>query len=136
MITKGSIKAATIGNHMVVSEVSVLNYHKMQQPITQATGTHKEDLPEYKKYAQLGDNVISLRAAAEKYNIPPTTISGWIARQLISVTSNDGRRKLLPEQDIAFFSEIYHANKGRGKWLFNADGTPYVPRSEKTLVAA
>ena len=135
MIEVGTVKAANISGETVVSEASIRKFHK-QQPISQPTGLRKEDFPEYKKYVHLKGNLISLRVAAKAYHIPPTTISGWIARQVISVISQQGRKKFLPEQDLAYCAEIYHERGGQGKWLFNTDGTPYVHRSEKIQIPA
>ena len=135
MIEEGTVKAANISGETVVSEASIRKFHK-QQPISQPTGLRKEDFPEYKKYVHLKGKQISLRVAAKAYNIPPTTISGWIARQVISVISQQGRKKFLPEQDLAYCAEIYHERGGQGKWLFNTDGTPYVHRSEKFQIPA
>jgi excisionase family DNA binding protein len=135
MIEAGTIKAANVSGETIVSEASIRKFHK-QQPISQPTGLHKEDFPEYKKYVHLKGKLISLRVAAKAYHIPPTTISGWIAREVISVISQQGRKKFLPEQDLAYFAEIYHERGGQGKWLFNTDGTPYVHRSEKVQIPA
>ena len=135
MIEAGTVKAANISGETIVSEASIRKFHK-QQPISQPTGLHKEDFPEYKKYKHLKGKLISLRVAAKAYNIPPTTISGWITREVISVISQQGRKKYLPEQDMAYFAEIYHDRGGQGKWLFNSDGTPYIHRSEKVQVPA
>jgi len=74
-----------------VSEASIRKFHK-QQPISPTTGLHKEDFPEYKKYKHLKGKLISLRVAAKAYHIPPTTISGWITREVISVISQQGRK--------------------------------------------
>jgi hypothetical protein len=133
MIEAGTVKAANISGETIVSEASIRKFHK-QQPISQPTGLHKEDFPEYKKYKHLKGKLISLRVAAKAYHIPPTTISGWITREVISVISQQGRKKFLPEQDLAYCAEIYHERGGQGKWLFNTDGTPYIPRSEKVQI--
>ncbi len=72
-----------------------------------------------------------MRKAEEKYGVPSPTISSWVKKGYITLLGNEGNKKFLDEQDVAYCAKVYHARRGQGKWLFNADGTPYVPRSEK-----
>jgi excisionase family DNA binding protein len=136
MIEAGRIKAANISGEIVVSEASVNKYHKKQQPISQPTGIRKEDLLEYRKFNYLKGDAIWLSEAARKYGIPHQTILKWIQRGFISESGKSGNRLMLNEQDVAYCAEIYNSHHGRGKWLFNVDGTPYVPRAEKIPVPA
>ena len=136
MIEAGTIRAANIGEETVVSEASVNKYHKKQQPISQPSGLRKEDLAEYRKFKPLRGKVIWVRKAEEKYGVPSPTITSWAKRGYIAVIGQDGNKTLLDEQDVAYCAAIYQANRGQGKWLFNTDGTPYVPRAEKMQVPA
>jgi hypothetical protein len=134
MIEAGKIKAAILSGETVVSEASVRKFHK-QQPISQPSGLRKEDLPEYRKFMQLRGISIWGRKAQEKYGIPAQTIATWAQKGFIKQIGNDKNKVLLDEQDVAFCAEIYQSHRGQGKWLFNADGTPYIPRSERVQLA-
>jgi predicted site-specific integrase-resolvase len=135
MIGTGSIKAANISGETVVSEASIRKFHK-QQPISQPSGNQKEDLPEYKRYAYLRDGMISIAEAARKYDITFSALQRWVTRGYVIRKGQEKNKILLNEQDVAYCAEIYHSHRGRGNWLFNADGTPYVPRSEKVQIPA
>jgi excisionase family DNA binding protein len=124
MIETGTIKAANIGEEIVVSEASIRGF------------IPKDQLPEYKKYTHLKGVPIWLSEAARKYDITLSVVHRWVERGYITRLGQDKNKIILNEQDVAYCSEIYHANKGQGKWLFNADGTPYVPRSEKAQAPA
>lgn len=134
MIEVGTIKAANISGETVVSEASIRKFHK-QQPISQPTGLHKEDLPEYSKFKNLSGKRIWARGAEEKYGVPAQNITTWVQKGFIGKLGVEKNKILINEQDVAYCAEIYHSHRGRGKWLFNADGTPYVPRSEKAVPA-
>ena len=136
LIEAGAVKAAKIGGDTVVSEASVSKYHNKQQPISQPSGLRKEDLAEYRKFKHLRGIGIWVRKAEEKYGVPSPTITSWAKRGYIAVIGQDGNKTLLDEQDVAYCAAIYQANRGQGKWLFNTDGTPYVPRDEKLQVPA
>jgi len=135
MIDDGSIKAANVGGETVVSEASIRKFHK-QQPISQPSGFQKEDLPEYKKLASFRGQSISIAEASRKYTINFSTLRRWVQRGFVQVLGTDKNKTLINEQDVAFCAETYRNNHGQGRWLFNVDGTPYIPRSEKTLIAA
>ena len=135
MIDDGSIKAANVGGETVVSEASIRKFHK-QQPISQPSGNQKENLPEYKRYAYLRDGIISIAEAARKYDITFSALQRWVTRGYVIRKGQEKNKILLNEQDVAYCAEIYHSHRGRGNWLFNADGTPYVPRSEKVQIPA
>lgn len=130
MIEAGRIKAANVSGETVVSEASVRKFHR-KQPISQPTGKQKEDLPEYRKYKHLSGRSIWVRGAEEKYNVPAQNITTWVQKGFIHKFGVDKNRSLLNEQDVAYCAEIYHSRPGRGKWLFNTDGTPYIPQSEQ-----
>jgi excisionase family DNA binding protein len=135
MIEAGTVKAANISGETVVSEASVRKFHK-QQPISQPSGIRKEDLPEFKRYAHLKGFGIWVRKAEEKYGVPSPTVTNWVKKGYIGIIGQEGNKILLNEQDVAYCAGIYQSNRGQGKWLFNTDGTPYVPRSEKIQIPA
>jgi len=135
MIEAGTIKAANISGETVVSEASIRKFHK-QQPISQPSGTQKEDLPEYRKFSFLSRQSIGISEAARKYEITFSALQKWVVRGYITRLGQDKNKILLNEQDVAYCAEIYRSHRGRGNWLFNFDGTPYVPRSEKVHISA
>ena len=124
MIEAGTIKAANISGETVVSEASVREL------------TPKEKLPEYKKYAHLKGMSIWISDASRKYDIPNQTIVRWVAKGIIIRLGTDKNKVLIDQADVAYCAEIYHAHPGQGKWLFNLDGTPYVPRTERVQIPA
>lgn len=122
MIAHGKIRAAMIGDEVVVSEEEIR---------TQAV-TRKEDLPEYKKHAHLKGTGIGISESAQKYGINAITIFGWYRRGFISevgrVTGLGGEKILLDEADVAYCVEVYKTMGGRqGKRIFDNDGMPYQP---------
>ena len=135
MIEAGTIKAANISGETIVSEASIRKFHK-QQPISQPSGTQKEDLPEYRKFSFLSMQSIGISEAARKYEITFSALQKWVVRGYITRLGQDKNKILLNEQDVAYCAEIYRSHRGRGNWLFNFDGTPYVPRSEKVQISA
>ena len=134
MIEAGTIKAANISGETVVSEASIRKFHK-QQPISQASGVRKEDLPEYQKFNGFAGLSISISDAAREYDIPNPTIVRWVAKGIIKRLGTDKNKVLIDHADMAYCAEVYHSHRGRGKWLFNADGTPYIPQSLKLQVS-
>ena len=117
MIKSGKIKGGLLSDGaMVVSEDTL--------PI------RKENLPEYRKYAHLEDIRIGVGEAARKYKIPVSTIHRWaVSKKIIKILARDGQKVLLNEQDVAYCAEVYIQHKGQGKWIFNSDGTPYIPNN-------
>lgn len=89
--------------------------------------TPKEERPEYQK--RLAGLPISISQAGRKYQVSKQTISRWLKKGYIRKVGLDRNRILIDEADIAYCSAIYHANKGQGRWLFNPDGTPYIPKT-------
>ncbi len=88
----------------------------------------KEERPEYILFAHLSNVPITLNQASKKYGIACSTISRWIDKGYITVLverEKRGQKILLNEQDIAYCAYVYKENRGRGKWVFNPDGTPY-----------
>ncbi len=121
LVSAGRMKAITLNGEIAVSEESI---EKKSAPVS-VPGIQKTDLPEYKKFAHLAGVEIWMSEAARKYNVPHPTLSLWSKRFYITKLGKVGNKTMLNEQDVAYCAEIYHANAGQGKWLFNKDGTPY-----------
>jgi hypothetical protein len=112
-ISSGKIRAAKHGGEILLFESDLMaELPKVQRP-------------EYIKYAHLKGVGISVRAAGRKYSIPSDTLSEWSKKGYISTIGFVGNKKMLDEADVAYCAEVYSANKGQGKWIFNPDGTPY-----------
>ena len=116
MISSGKIQGGVLPDgEMVVSESTI--------PTKQFP--KKEDLPEYKKYAQLKGEKIWVSEAARKYKVPHGNLVRWSKAGVISVAGKDGNRTLLSEQDVAYCADVYRKYGSHGRRLFNIDGTPY-----------
>ncbi|HLF03220.1 MAG TPA: hypothetical protein VI547_14650 [Anaerolineales bacterium] len=90
-----------------------------------------------KYFAHLKGKPIWVAEAARKYGIPHQTISRWMTRGYIKQVGRDeshSQKILLDEADVAYCAEVYrvYSSKGR-RWLFNDDGTPYIPKGEPSL---
>lgn len=62
-------------------------------------------------------NTLSLREAAAKYDIPPSTISGWVRGGMVRIVARPklrGQPMLIAEPDVAALAETYE--RGRGHW--------------------
>ncbi len=120
LIESGRIKGGTLPDgEMLVTEDSL--------PLK------KEDLPEYKLFANLRGRPIWISKASRKYGVLQRTISNWVKAGVIKRLGKDGNKVLIDEADVAYCAEIYRQRGGQGKTLFNSDGTPYKP---KTRLAA
>ena len=118
MAQSGKINAAVLpGGDMVVSESSIKG------------NLRKEDLPEYKQFIKLKGTGLGLRESADEYNLPVSTLRGWVTKKIVSTIGIDGRKTLLDQADVAYCAKIYHAIGGQGKRIFNLDGTPYKPKT-------
>ena len=119
MARSGKINAAVLPDgDMVVSDDSI-----------KAKILKKEDLPEYKKFADLADETIWVSKAARKYGISQSTISRWTQLGYIKKTGKQGNKRLLNAQDVAYCAEIYNTRKGQGKRIFDQNGMPYIPKT-------
>ena len=119
MARSGKINAAVLPDgDMVVSDASI-----------KAKTLKKEDLPEYKKFADLADEVTWGSKAERDYEIPTPTISRWVKSGYIKKRGVQGRKVLLSAQDVAYCAEIYKTRGGQGKRIFAENGTPYVPKT-------
>jgi predicted site-specific integrase-resolvase len=121
LVEKGKIRAGKLpSGEVIVSEQDA----QAQKPI------RKEELPEYIKYLHLRGTEISINEASRKYDINHQTLLKWVQAGYIKSINNDGYRLFVDEADVAYCHEVYRQRGGgRGRWLFNRDGTPYQPKS-------
>ncbi len=120
LIESGRIKGGTLPDgEMIVTEDSLPQ--------------RKEDLPEYKLFADLRGKPIWISKAAREYSVTQQTISNWVKAGVIKRLGKEGNKVLIDEADVAYCAEIYRQRGGQGKTLFNSDGTPY---KSKTSFAA
>ena len=89
----------------------------------------KEDLPEYKKHEHLDGKEVGINEGAINYEVPYTTLYRWYKKGLIERLGKKGQKVLLDEADVAYCAEIYHDRGTQGRKIFNADGTPYQPKT-------
>ena len=116
MIKSGKIKGGLLPDGaMVVSEDTIPK--------------RKEDLPEYKKYANLKGVGIGIAESARKYDVNISTLQRWSQAKYIARIGTEKNKVLLNEQDVAYCSETYHRSGGQGKRLFNPEGLPYTEAS-------
>ena len=119
MAQSGKINAAVLSDgDVVVSESSV-----------KAKVLKKEDLPEHKKFADLAGKATWVSKAAREYDLPLSTISRWTQLGYIKKMGKQSNKTLLSAQDMAYCAEIHQTRGGQGKRIFNADGTPYTPKT-------
>jgi hypothetical protein len=85
----------------------------------------REDQPEFKRFAYLAGQGISIREASVRFGIPNPTISRWVKKGYIKVLGHEGRRVFIDLADISYCAGVYLKNPGRGKWIFNQSGNPY-----------
>ena len=116
LIRAGTLNAARIKGETVVDEKKVEEI---------ATQPKKRDLEEYKQFAHLAGEKIWMSEAARKYGVSHPTISRWTQAGYIKKVDSDGYRTYLSEQDMAYCAFVYGERRGRGKRVFNKDGTPY-----------
>ncbi len=128
LIESGTIRAAMIGEEVVVSEDQV------RGQAIQEKGLRKEDLPEYQKHAHLKGQAIWISEAARKYNILQPTLSKWVRAGIINVLGKEANRILIDEADVAYCAEIYRKRGKPGRILFNPDGTPYKPKTGPLVI--
>lgn len=120
LIESGTIKAAMIGETIVVSESDAQGAGK---PL------RKEDLPEWKKHAHLKGAEIGVGEGARKYDIPVSTLHRWAIKSIVKIVGREGQKVLLDEADVAYAAEVYRERGGQGRWLFDESGLPYKPKT-------
>jgi hypothetical protein len=121
LIESGKIKAAMIGETIVVSESDAQGAGK---PL------RKEDLPEYKAVEHLAGIPIWVSEAAREHNIPHQTILRWLKIGIIKRVGENGNKILIDAADIAYCAKIYHDRDTRqGRRLFDKYGLPYKKKT-------
>lgn len=85
----------------------------------------REQLPDYKEFAHLQGEPISISDAARKYELQTSTLTRWMQRGYIARLGKEGRRTLLDEADVAYCAKVYRSDSGQGKWAFDSHGKPY-----------
>jgi len=122
LVESGTIKAAMVGDTVVVQESEVQHSGK---PL------HKEDLPEYKAVEHLRGTGVGVGEASEKYGIGFSTIFRWYQKGLIGeverVMVQGGEKILLDECDVAYCVSVYRKIGGQGRRVFDKNGLPYRP---------
>ncbi len=81
------------------------------------------------QFEHLRGNPITVSDAAEKYDVPATTIREWVKREYIRVLM-PGYGMTLDEQDVAYCVDVYRdkklkAGKTSGLRIFDGAGRPY-----------
>lgn len=128
-LSESDLKHLTHGELINLVNRGMLRVMTSAQTLT--LNMQKDSLPEYIKFRHLKGVAISIGNASRKYNIPHPTISRWVKRGLVEQLGMDKNRVLIDEADIAYCAEISSHRPGRGKWLFNPDGSPYIPENPK-----
>ena len=83
-----------------------------------------------KKTHHLKGTAITITRAAEKYDLPQSTISRWVKAGHIQVLRKEGRRVFIDEGDVAYCVAVYKAvGGGQGKRILDDQGLPYVPKT-------
>jgi DNA-binding transcriptional MerR regulator len=59
--------------------------------------------------------LISLRRAARRFRIAPTTLSGWVQQGFIQYAMTDGKYKFFRLEDIELLAKVWKTDPGRGK---------------------
>jgi predicted site-specific integrase-resolvase len=95
----------------------------------------KEKHLEYQDVEKLRGVLLGINEASKKYEIPFSTLRGWIQRGFVDKVGKKGQKILIDEADVAYCAAVYH-QKGasQGRWLFNPDGTPYTPVAQKQVI--
>jgi excisionase family DNA binding protein len=130
LVESGKMRGAKLPDGSVaVSEKSVVK-RKSSIERSAVNGVPREELPEYKRFKNLIGNPISISAAARKYNVHQRTVSRWVSRDYIQRIGIEKNKILIDEADVAYCASI-HKKRGakRGTWVFNEDGTPYIPEA-------
>jgi|GEM_PF-299537 hypothetical protein len=118
LIEAGTITAGEINGEVIVNETEIRN--RVQR---------REDLPEYRQYEHLKGVGIGINEAAKTYNVSYTTVRNWVVRGLIGRLGNRGQKVLLDQADVAYCVAIFRQGGSQGRRIFNADGTPYIPKT-------
>lgn len=120
LCNRGTIKANIFNGEILVSEQDVIVNADIEQQ------------PDYKHVSHLAGQGISISAAAKKYQVPQQTISRWVHRGWIKIIQVVGRKTMIDESHIAYYSTAYIAKGGgQGKWVFGKTGKLYEKHSKR-----
>lgn len=95
MAKSGKIKCVMLNNQILLRESDVMAQSPKNPDLTGAS--------------------ISIRNAARKYGITPSTISRWVARGLIRIVDQVGNKIMIDESDMAFMADYYKKRPGSGR---------------------
>jgi hypothetical protein len=102
-------------------------------PSSSSRFPEREKLPEFQQFKHLKRQPIGIREAARKYGpdygVYNELLIRWRNAGWIEQLGRHGKRVLLDEQQVAYCSLIYSRSSGRGKRVFNPDGTPFTPKA-------
>lgn len=94
--------------------------------------TKIEETEEYQKVAHLRGQRIGVTAASRKYKVSQPNLSRWKERGYIPVIAKEGKQKLLLDESyVAYCVAVYKKLRGKGKTIFNNNGTPFIPKSPR-----
>ncbi len=83
------------------------------------------------KFARLRENPITISEATERYQVPRTTLLGWIELEYVKVIDR-GYPMRIDEADVAYCAEIYRERGAkRGVRIFDENGNPYQLKHPK-----
>ena len=81
------------------------------------------------KYLHLKGNPITITKAAEKYELPRSTIEKWLERKYIEVIDPDSYPMRVDEADVSYCVDVYRERKALGITggvpLLDENGLPY-----------
>lgn len=81
------------------------------------------------KYPHLKGNPITITEAAEKYELPRSTIEKWLERKYIEIVDPDSYPMKVDEADVLYCVDVYRQRKALGITggvpLLDENGFPY-----------
>jgi recombinational DNA repair protein RecR len=93
--------------------------------------TRIEQTPEYQKHKHLAGHPIHVSEASRKYEIAHQTLSRYANKGIIKKLKRAGNKTMLDESYVAYVAEVFKSRDGQGKWMFDKDGLPYVPTTNR-----
>jgi len=89
-----------------------------------------EELGLREQFDHLRGSELGITEAARKYGLPQPTVSRWVRAGFITTLGQDGQKTLVDEADVAYCEAVYrYQDGGKGKRIFDKDGSPYRTRS-------
>jgi transposase len=81
------------------------------------------------KFANLQGQPITITEAAEKYNVPRSTVEKWVERKYIDIVDSNSYPMKVNEADVSYCVEVYQERKAMGITggvpLLDENGLPY-----------